>query len=150
MFEPIISERQCPKCLQCRPAHDFVPRRSGCIACRRAAARERYHRLYAKPGPLPWATPPEIVALLREHYPHGGSGPCLKRLPAGWSAGRVRRVANAHGIRYVGPPPAAKRERAAEPAWAVPGQNEMERDDCIRLRRWRYPVEAGALNWRIA
>ena len=75
---------------------------------------------------------PAEDAILAEHYPRGGALACrrngLKRPQASMS-----RRAKKLGINST--------QSGEEPAWAVPAQSLLESLDCIRLRKWRGPVD---------
>ena len=87
-------------------------------------------------------------ALLAKHYPAMGASVMLSR---GYLADRTREAINRRayvlGVKHVRHAEGIER---IEMPWPMPTMNGPETQDCIRLRSWRYPVEAGALYWRIA
>src|SRR5690606_29511970 len=76
--------------------------RNSCIPCTRAKARERYHRTKGARGSILWLPTEEEIAIIREHYPIGGTSACMALIP-GKRAAQIHRVAQRRGIRYAGP-----------------------------------------------
>lgn len=104
MFEQPVTERQCAKCMKCKPmtAFRFVVARmqyrtecSGCELVRKAAGRER--RKTKKPPRWPECD----VAVIRKHFAIGGTAACVGLLPH-HSEPAIRAKAYSLGVNYVG------------------------------------------------
>ena len=147
VFVPIVGERQCRKCMACKPLTEFLFDRSRdcyrttCRECMRAYARSRYRptsdRLVRK------VFTAADLDVIRTHYPQGGANACLPHLAPGIKRTQVVSVASRIGVRC---------EQFKQPGdtdagdgWAVPAHDLTEQLACIRLRNWRGPVMAGPL-----
>jgi len=84
--------------------------------------------------------------VLESIYPHAGAEGAHERLPHRGKAA-IRAQAARLGIRSHCPP-----KQKTDEAWAVPTMTLLEQLDCVVLRKWRGPVNAGPLvgspEWR--
>lgn len=84
-------------------------------------------------------------AILEAHYPQGGALACRKY---GLTRSQQAMKARAEKLGIQSPRKFKRRKDAEQPAWALPAQDLLQSLDCIRLRKWRGPVDRErALRW---
>lgn len=132
----VITSKRCTGCGEMWPIEDFRFRADRgrwatmCNGCERKRSLQRYHR---NRGPrVLWVPTDSEIAIIRKHYPRGGSRACMPYLP-GKRVSQIQRVAANRGIacevHLSGSP------EDGQTQWAVPAHDYCEAD--IAMRGWR-------------
>ena len=150
MLDSAKGSQECIRCRQTKPLPEFrwdrgrKNYRHVCLVCCRAKSLARYHRTKGERGSKLWRPNEDELAIIREHYPLGGSSACMALIP-GKSRAQIQQVARHRGIKYGGPHVAGSKPNN-EAEWAVPAHDYCEADIALRnmpaLSDWRH---AGAL-----
>ena len=68
-----------------------------CLVCYRAKSLARYHRAKGERGSKLWRPNESELAIIREHYPLGGSSACMALIP-GKTRTQIQQVARPHPV----------------------------------------------------